>query len=131
MPSPRMNVPTPVIGAPDPHVLGTFYTKLLDWNVVENDADWMAIEAPTGEGGSAPYTLAFQREQHWVRPVWPAAPGQQQMTMHLDIGVDDLQAGLAWALELGATLAEFQPQEQNLVLLDPAGNPFCLGQDEG
>lgn len=53
MPSPRMNVPTPVIGAPDPHVLGTFYAKLLDWNVVENDADWMAIEAPAGEGGRA------------------------------------------------------------------------------
>lgn len=130
MPSPRMTIPTPVIGAPDPHVLGNFYARLLDWNVVENDADWVAIEAPKGEDGRAPYALSFQREQHWVRPVWPAVPGQQQMTMHLDIGVDDLKAGLAWALELGATLAEFQPQEQNLVLLDPAGNPFCLGQDE-
>lgn len=131
MSSPRMKVPTPVIGAPDPHVLGTFYAKLLNWTVVENEADWVAIEAPKGEYGVAPYALSFQREHHWVRPVWPAVPGQQQMTMHLDIAVDDLAASLAWALELGATLAEFQPQEQNRVMLDPAGNPFCLGEDEG
>lgn len=130
MSSARTNVPTPVIGAPDPQVLGAFYAKLLDWNVVENEADWVKIEAPAGEGESHPYALSFQRELHWVRPVWPAVPGQQQMTMHLDIAVDDLKAGLAWALDLGATLAEFQPQEQNRVLLDPAGNPFCLGEDE-
>ncbi len=129
MSSPRTNVPTPVIGAPDPQVLGAFYAKLLDWNVVENEADWVKIEAPAGEGGSAPYSLSFQREQYWIRPVWPAVPGQQQMTMHLDIAVDDFEASVAWALELGATLAEFQPQEQNLVMLDPAGNPFCLGEE--
>jgi hypothetical protein len=35
MSSPHMKVPTPVIGGPDPHVLGTFYAKLLDWTVVE------------------------------------------------------------------------------------------------
>jgi hypothetical protein len=75
--------------------------------------------------------MSFQREQHWVRPVWPAVPGQQQMTMHLDISVDDLEASIAWALELGATRAEFQPQQQNIVMLDPAGNPFCLGEWEG
>jgi catechol 2,3-dioxygenase-like lactoylglutathione lyase family enzyme len=111
-------------------VLGHFYAKLLDWTVVEEEADWVAIEAPPGRYGEERHGMAFQREKHWVRPVWPAVPGQQQMTMHLDIAVDDLQAGLSWALELGATHAAFQPQEQNLVLLDPAGNPFCLGQDE-
>ncbi len=126
MSPPRMNVPTPVIGAPDPQVLGAFYAKLLDWNVVENEADWVAIEAPDGRGASARHGLSFQREQHWIRPVWPAAPGQQQMTMHLDIGVDDLEAAIAWGLELGATLAEFQPQEHVRVMLDPAGHPFCL-----
>lgn len=130
MPSPRTKVPTPVIGGPDPHVLGAFYAKLLDWNVVENDADWVKIEAPAGESGRTPYALSFQREPYWIRPVWPAVPGQQQMTMHLDIAVDDLAASIALALDLGATLAAFQPQEQNRVLLDPAGNPFCLGEDQ-
>ena len=28
--------------------------------------------------------------------------------------------------DLGATLAEFQPQDDVRVCLDPAGHPFCL-----
>jgi hypothetical protein len=62
--------------------------------------------------------------------VWPAVPGQQQMTMHLDIGVEDLEAAVAWALDLGATQAAFQPQAHVRVMLDPAGNPFCLCGEE-
>ena len=30
---------------------------------------------------------------------------------------------------LGATLAEFQPQDDVRVMLDPAGHPFCLYLD--
>jgi hypothetical protein len=48
------------------------------------------------------------------------------MMMHLDIGVGDLEAGVAWAIESGARLAEFQPQEHVRVMLDPDGHPFCL-----
>ena len=48
------------------------------------------------------------------------------MMLHLDIAVDDLRAGVAWALEAGATEAEYQPQEHVRVMLDPAGHPFCL-----
>jgi hypothetical protein len=29
-------------------------------------------------------------------------------------------------VELGARVAEFQPQDEVRVLLDPAGHPFCL-----
>ena len=43
------------------------------------------------------------------------------MMMHIDIAVDDLAAAVADAVGLGATLAEFQPQEDVRVLLDPAG----------
>lgn len=35
-------------------------------------------------------------------------------------------AGVAWAVEAGATVAEHQPQEGVRVMLDPAGHPFCL-----
>jgi hypothetical protein len=48
------------------------------------------------------------------------------MMSHLDIAVEDLEAGVAWALAAGATLADFQPQERVRVMLDPAGHPFCL-----
>ena len=48
------------------------------------------------------------------------------MMMHLDVEVDDLPSAVDHALAIGATLAEFQPQDDVRVLLDPAGHPFCL-----
>ena len=48
------------------------------------------------------------------------------MAMHLDIGVDDLDTAVAWAVEAGASLAEAQPQQHVRVMLDPHGHPFCL-----
>jgi hypothetical protein len=70
--------------------------------------------------------LAFQTSPQYIRPVWPAADGRQQMMMHLDVEVDDLEAAVADALALGAALAADQPQDDVRVLLDPAGHPFCL-----
>jgi len=72
--------------------------------------------------------LSFQLEEHHVPPSWPAGDGEQQMQLHLDIGVEDLGAGEARALALGAVLASHQPQDDVRVLLDPAGHPFCLFQ---
>jgi hypothetical protein len=70
--------------------------------------------------------LAFRREEGHVRPIWPAGPRDQQMQVHLEIMVDDLEGALTHALACGAELAEFQPQEDVRVCLDPAGHPFCL-----
>ena len=49
--------------------------------------------------------------------------------MHLDVIVDDLDAGEAAVLELGATKADHQPGTTFRVFLDPAGHPFCLCVD--
>ena len=70
--------------------------------------------------------IEFQYEQQLRAPDVAPADGRQQMMMHLDIAVDDLDDGVAWALELGATVAEHQPQAGVRVMLDPAGHPFCL-----
>ena len=43
-----------------------------------------------------------------------------------DIRVDDLAEAGAHAVEAGAVLADFQPQDDVRVYLDPAGHPFCL-----
>ena len=51
------------------------------------------------------------------------------MSMHLDFEVDDLDASVAHALEAGAELVAYQPQETVRVMLDPAGHPFCLYLD--
>ncbi|HMD93781.1 MAG TPA: VOC family protein [Trebonia sp.] len=79
--------------------------------------DWrgVCLEAP-GSGG--------------LRAAGPAAEGRQQMMMHLDIAVEDLAPAVADALELGATLPDFQSQDDVRVLLDPAGHPFCLYLDK-
>lgn len=52
--------------------------------------------------------------------------GRQQIMEHLDIAVSDLAETVAWAVHAGATSADYQPQEDVRVLLDPAGHPFCL-----
>jgi hypothetical protein len=81
----------------------------------------VTLRAPGGGAG-----LSFQTEPNYARPVWPAGSGDPQMSMHLDIEVDDLDAAGAAAAAAGATLAEFQPQDDVRVWLDPAGHPFCL-----
>jgi hypothetical protein len=50
---------------------------------------------------------------------------------HLDFEVDDLEAAVTHAVELGAEVAAFQPQNDVRVMLDPAGHPFCLYNDGG
>ncbi len=122
MTHPRMQVSATVLGAPDPPALGAFYARLLGWTVVQTSPEWVMVRSPSGGTG-----LSFQLEEGYVAPVWPTAPGAQQMMLHLDIAVENLEeAAVAWAVEAGATLADVQPQEHVRVLLDPAGHPFCL-----
>ena len=82
---------------------------------------WAKLRSLSGD-----VTIEFQYEQHYVPPTWPTAAGEQQMMMHLDIGVADLAEGIAWAVDAGATIADHQPQQDVRVMLDPAGHPFCL-----
>jgi predicted enzyme related to lactoylglutathione lyase len=110
-----------VLEAPDARALARFYARLLDWKIAKEEPDWATVAPPEGVA-----YLGFQTSPEYVRPVWPPVDGRQQMMMHLDIEVDDLEASVADAIELGATLAEYQPQEDVRVLLDPAGHPFCL-----
>jgi hypothetical protein len=58
--------------------------------------------------------------------VWPPEPGKQGMQIHLEVEVSDLAAAVEHAVELGATKAQHQPQENVRVMLDPDGHPFCL-----
>jgi catechol 2,3-dioxygenase-like lactoylglutathione lyase family enzyme len=110
-----------VLGTPDPQGLARFYQRLLGWPIGSDDPTWVTLRPPGGGAG-----LSFQLETEHVPPVWPARAGAQQMQVHLDIEVDDLAAAVAVALEGGATLADWQPQDDVRVLLDPAGHPFCL-----
>ncbi|MFD7876305.1 VOC family protein [Streptomyces sp. NPDC059766] len=115
---------TVVLDAPDAHELAAFYLGLLGYEVRADEPDWVLIGPPPGLPGLA---LSFQTEPAYVPPAWPTrAPGEQQMMLHLDIEVDDLEAETARAVAAGATPAGHQPQDDVRVLLDPAGHPFCL-----
>ena len=130
-----MMVTSVTIAAPDPRTLAGFYSHLLDWPVTVSEPPrpgrppedgWAQLEPPPGTPGP---TLNFEYEADYVAPTWPSAAGEQQIQAHLDIAVEDLAASTAWAVESGATLAEFQPQDDVRVLFDPAGHPFCLFAD--
>jgi catechol 2,3-dioxygenase-like lactoylglutathione lyase family enzyme len=105
--------------------LADFYHRLLGWPIVDVGAKggWAQLRPPEGETGP---TINVEEDRAHGRPVWPSQPGQQTATMHLDIGVDDLDAAVAWAIGAGATQAEHQPQQHVRVMLDPHGHPFCL-----
>jgi catechol 2,3-dioxygenase-like lactoylglutathione lyase family enzyme len=133
---PPMAVTSVTIGAPDPRDLAAFYARLLGWPVTASEParpgmppgdGWAQIRPPADQGGP---TLNFEYEARFTRPVWPAADTGQNATQHLDIAVGDLDETVHWALETGAILADFQPQKDVRVMLDPAGHPFCLFKDD-
>ncbi|MEK7423241.1 MAG: VOC family protein [Actinomycetota bacterium] len=125
-----MAITGPVLDAADPVGLARFYERMLGWTMVECEGPrpgyppedgWAKLRSPAGD-----LKIEFQWEQHYMPPTWPPVAGEQQMMMHLDIAVENLEVGVEWALEVGATLAAHQPQEGVRVMLDPAGHPFCL-----
>jgi hypothetical protein len=130
---PVMRISGPTLDAGDPIALGEFYERLLGWPIVRREGPrpgkpssdgWVMLRSPAGD-----YKIEVQWEPHYRPPVWPTVEDQQLMMMHLDIGVADLDAGVAWALAQGARLAEHQPQPGVRVMLDPEGHPFCLFPD--
>jgi catechol 2,3-dioxygenase-like lactoylglutathione lyase family enzyme len=110
-----------VLDSPDARALAGFYRQLLGWEIEKDEPGWVMLRAPGGGTG-----LSFQTEEQYARPVWPAGPGDPQMSVHLDIAVDDLATAGRHAAAAGAVLASYQPQENVRVWLDPAGHPFCL-----
>lgn len=113
--------PSFVIDCPDPAALATFYGALLDWKV-NASSDWGEVRSEDGM-----QCICFQPVQDYTAPVWPEQDVPQQM--HVDVMVDDLDAGEAAVLGLGATKHQHQPGTTFRVFLDPAGHPFCLCVD--
>jgi len=119
--APTLEFTTVNISAAVPGELARFYERLLGWKITTEEEDWVVLRNPAGGTG-----IAFQTESPYERPTWPTKAGEQQMMMHLEIRVDDLDAAVAHARECGATVADFQPQDDVRVCLDPDGHPFCL-----
>jgi catechol 2,3-dioxygenase-like lactoylglutathione lyase family enzyme len=111
----------------DAEELAAFWCRLLGWRERARDDDgWISI------GGDDPGVwLNLQAEPWYVPPVWPERPDAQHKMIHFELGVDDVDAAVAFAIECGATEATPQPPDRDpaelRVMLDPAGHPFCLG----
>jgi Glyoxalase-like domain len=112
-----------VLGTPDPVGLGRFWAGMVGGEVDERDGTFVTVH----RDGTC--YLACQLEPDHAPPVWPAGPGDQQMQLHLDVGVSSVAGAVADAEALGARLAAFQPQDDVRVMIDPAGHPFCLYLD--
>jgi len=112
------------LDARDPQRLAEFYSSVLGWPVSQSDENGATIAVP-----STTSFISFQRNELYRAPSWPSTDSEQQMMLHLDVAVDELAVAVRDAVALGATIAEFQPQESVRVLLDPEGHPFCLYLD--
>lgn len=110
-----------VVDSRTPRALARFYAELLEWDISSEHDDWVTLRPPDGIA-----YLAFHLNEQHVAPAWPSTPTQPQQQLHLDFQVSDLEAALTHAVELGARPAQFQPQDDVRVLLDPDGHPFCL-----
>ena len=110
------------IDCPDHRALAAFYSALTGLPVGDDDGDDDWIELVN----NGP-TLAFQRVDDYVAPMWPGSSLPQQA--HVDVHVLDLDIAEHEVLALGATKAEYQSGTTFRVYLDPVGHPFCLVLD--
>jgi hypothetical protein len=108
----------------DPAELGAFWSALLDGEVIHRSESLVIVRL-----GDL-YLNAYRVEDH-NPPSWPESLVPKQA--HLDVAVSDLKGAAERASSLGATRADWQPDpESYVVMLDPAGHPFCLStQFEG
>ena len=113
---PAMELYAVTLDAPDASALARFYAQLLELEV--------GYDGPEGalvSGG--PTSLMVQQVNDYQPPQWRDAEHPQQA--HLDILVDDLDAGEERAVSLGATRLD-GGGDTFRVFADPAGHPFCL-----
>ena len=122
---PRLRLAGTVLSTRDPDALATFYERLLGWPRLMDDDGWIVLRDDSG--GTA---VSFHVDEHYVAPVWPSEPAEQQMMLHLDFVTDDLDAAVAHAVDCGATRHPHQTATDEVVMLDPHGHPFCLIRTE-
>jgi hypothetical protein len=108
------------VDCPDPAALAAFYQAAAGAEAVRGDADsaWARM---------AGTLWIFRKVADFRAPTWPSS--EVPMQVHMEFSVDELEPAAERLRELGATVPEHQPGRAGglLVLLDPAGHPFCIG----
>jgi hypothetical protein len=101
----------------DPAALAEFYLSLLGGEVLWSSPSSVGVRVPG-------VVLAMQRVARYRPPAWPGSS-----VVHLDLAAatnTDLEGAVARSVEAGAVRADYQPDPRWVVLLDPAGHPFCI-----
>jgi predicted enzyme related to lactoylglutathione lyase len=104
-----------VVDCADPPHLACFWAAVLGGEPVDRDPDWSYVDPPGGQ-----LRLAFQRVPEGKKV---------KNRLHLDIEVDDIDAGRARLTAEGAVaVADVHTTAHGRfqVMLDPEGNEFCL-----
>lgn len=102
----------------DPGQLSNFWAELLGEEIVLVAEEVAVVKLDH-------LLLTATRVENYAVPTWPTGSVPKQE--HIDLDVDELESAERRALSLGAARAQSQPDPDSyLVLLDPAGHPFCL-----
>ncbi|MFC0673325.1 VOC family protein [Brachybacterium hainanense] len=96
--------------------MAAFWHGVLGWPITYSDENYAMLSGPAS-------ALGIGRIPDYQAPSWPD-DGHKQF--HLDLAVEDLEEAAARCVALGARRPAEQPGETWIVLLDPAGHPFCL-----
>jgi hypothetical protein len=94
-----------------------FYRAVGGGEITRRDEDsvWLVV---------AGTTVIFREVAGYQAPTWPSP--DVPMQAHLDFFVDDLGRAESLLRQHGASRPEHQPHDGLVVLLDPAGHPFCI-----
>lgn len=111
----KLTLDSIAIDCPDPNALARFYGQLMG---VDVRGDWVN---PYGDDTE----IWFQQAENYQAPTWPTQERGQQV--HLEFLTNNQKAAQEHAESIGATRAAEQPGDSEwIVMLDPAGHPFCL-----
>jgi glyoxalase superfamily protein len=107
------------VDCPEPNIMVDFYAALLGGTVTRLSPGGAKVEA-------AGRLIYFRAAPGYRPPTWPSA--EVPLHAHFDYVVEDPHVAAEQLVALGASLGAHQnPDDPDLlVMLDPAGHPFCL-----
>jgi catechol 2,3-dioxygenase-like lactoylglutathione lyase family enzyme len=108
-----------VVDCADHVRLAEFYRDAIGAEIVQTSDTTAWLKSPS-------QLTIFRTVEDYAAPTWPAM--ERPMQAHVDYWVDDLDEAHARLQGLGATTPDYQPERANglIVMLDPAGHPFCI-----
>jgi catechol-2,3-dioxygenase len=121
---PLLEVGAITIDCADPAAMSAFYAEALGGTIIRQNEDGAWIQV-------GDLWILIHKVEAYQPPTWPA--GELPKQMHFEFLVDDLDDSEERLHRLGASTCAHQAHRGagNLVMLDPAGHPFCIGTRAG